>query len=438
MTARPDAAIRALRVAAYRVPADAPEADGTFAWDATTLVLVELDAGGLTGLGYTYADASLVRLIDGHLRDLLEGADALAMVSLRMRPEWFKARSQLGYGFDWPLDWQDMWRYYAEVEQALKIAGPVRYPWGPKRPRYPYRQHEVNASGLALAKACEAMGVAWSPTPLATLSAPRNNAPPCVYRGFCVSGCSTNAKQSVLNTWIPRALDAGAETRDLAMVGRIETDAEGLASGVHYHREGRWRFQRARHVVVAGYAIETPRLLLNSANVRYPDGLANSSGLVGTHLMAHTNQAVWGEVDEEIRWYKGPPSLAVCEHWNYEDRGKDFHGGYAFMSQGPLPAAWAATQTGNHGLWGQALVDEMQKYNHQVGLKTSARPSRSRPTASLWLMKRISTACRSPASHGRCATTTSALSTTPSTSCAAASTAWVRATSGTNPTAPRT
>ena len=236
MTARPDAAIRALRVAAYRVPTDAPEADGTFAWDATTLVLVELDAGGLTGLGYTYADASLVRLIDGHLRGLIEGADAFAMVSLRMRPEWFKARSQLGYGFDWPLDWQDMWRYYAEVEQALKIAGPVRYPWGPKRPRYPYRQHEVNASGLALAKACEAMGVAWSPTPLATLSAPRDNAPPCVYRGFCVTGCSTNAKQSVLNTWIPRALDAGAEIRDLAMVGRIETDAEGLASGVHYHR----------------------------------------------------------------------------------------------------------------------------------------------------------------------------------------------------------
>lgn len=133
--------------------------------------------------------------------------------------------------------------------------------------------------------------------------------------------------------------------------------------------DGRWRFQRARNVVVAGYAIETPRLLLNSANDRYPEGLANSSGLVGTHLMTHTNQAVWGEVDEDIRWYKGPPSLAVCEHWNYEDRGKDFHGGYAFMSQGPLPAAWAATQTGNHGLWGQALIDEMQKYNHQVGLK---------------------------------------------------------------------
>ena len=292
-----------------------------------------------------------------------------AMVSLRFRPEWFKSRSLLGYGADWPLDWREMWGYYREVEQALRIAGPLRYPWGPSRPRYPYRQHEVNASGLALARVCEALGVAWTPTPLATLSAPRGDAPPCVYRGFCVTGCSTNAKQSALTTWIPRALAAGAEIRDLAMVGRIELGADGRASGLHFHREGRWQFQRARQVIVAGYAIETPRLLLNSACPRHPHGLANGSGLLGRNLMVHSNQAVWGRLDEEVRWYKGPPSLALCEHWNYEDRGKDFHGGYAIMSQGPLPAAWAATQTGNHGLWGQALLDEMEHYNHQVGLK---------------------------------------------------------------------
>ena len=292
-----------------------------------------------------------------------------AMVSLRFRPEWFKSRSLLGYGADWPLDWREMWGYYREVEQALRIAGPLRYPWGPSRPRYPYRQHEVNASGLALARVCEALGVAWTPTPLATLSAPRGDAPPCVYRGFCVTGCSTNAKQSALTTWIPRALAAGAEIRDLAMVGRIELGADGHASGLHFHREGHWQFQRARQVIVAGYAIETPRLLLNSACPRHPQGLANSSGLLGRNLMVHSNQAVWGRLDEEVRWYKGPPSLALCEHWNYEDRGKDFHGGYAIMSQGPLPAAWAATQTGNHGLWGQALLDEMEHYNHQVGLK---------------------------------------------------------------------
>ncbi len=59
--------------------------------------------------------------------------------------------------------------------------------------------------------------------------------------------------------------------------------------------------------MVAGYAIETPRLLLNSANQEFPDGLANSSGLVGKNLMVQGNQAVWGVFDEEIRSYKGHP-----------------------------------------------------------------------------------------------------------------------------------
>jgi choline dehydrogenase-like flavoprotein len=292
-----------------------------------------------------------------------------AMVSLRFRPDWFKARSRLGYGADWPLDWREMWTYYSEVENALKISGPVNYPWGPKRPRYPYRAHELNAAALVLAEGAEALGIAWSPTPLATVSTPRGHSPPCVYRGMCVIGCSTNAKQSVLIAWLPRALKAGAEIRDLAMVGRVEHDTSGRVTGVRYHRQGRWRFQRAKNVVVAGYSIETPRLLLNSATSRYPDGLANSSGLVGKNLMVQANQAVWGMMDREIRSYKGPPSLAITEHWNYTDTGKDFFGGYCYMSQGPLPLVWSNTESSQRGLWGQPLIDEMERYNHQVGLK---------------------------------------------------------------------
>jgi choline dehydrogenase-like flavoprotein len=291
-----------------------------------------------------------------------------AMVSLRFRPEWFKSRSLLGYGADWPLDWREMWDYYAKAERALSISGPVTYPWGPKRPRYPYRAHELNGPAELLARGAEALGYEWSATPLATVSAPRGKSPPCVYRGFCRFGCSTNAKQSQLVTFIPRALAAGAEIRDLAMVGRIEVNNSGRATGVHYHREGRWRFQRARNVVVAGYAIETPRLLLASATDRFSAGLANSSGLVGKNLMTQSNQAVFGTMKQEVRWNRGPPSLAITEHWNYDDR-KDFFGGYCWMAQGPLPIEWVTVQTVSRGIWGQALVDEMKKYNHQVGLK---------------------------------------------------------------------
>lgn len=81
------------------------------------------------------------------------------MVTLRFRPAWFRSRSLLGYGKAWPVDWREMCRYYDEVERALGIAGPVRYPWGPRHGRYPYRPHEVNAAGMVLARGAEALGI---------------------------------------------------------------------------------------------------------------------------------------------------------------------------------------------------------------------------------------------------------------------------------------
>jgi choline dehydrogenase-like flavoprotein len=291
------------------------------------------------------------------------------MIALRWRPEWFKAHSMLGYGRDWPISFAELEPYYEEVEEALAVSGPVRYPWGKRRRRYPRRAHPVNAAGLVLARGAERLGIPWSPLPLATLSSPRGLAHPCVYRGFCAYGCSTNAKQSVLVTFIPRALKAGAEIRDLAMVGRIEIGARGTATGLIYHRDGEWRRQRARHVVVAGYAIETPRLLLNSACPQFPDGLCNENGLVGTHLMVHSGPGVWGVMSEEVRCYKGPPCMAVTEHWNYADDAKDFHGGYAFMSQGPLPCGWAQDLAVQRGYWGMKLRQEMTRYNHVAGLR---------------------------------------------------------------------
>jgi choline dehydrogenase-like flavoprotein len=74
-------------------------------------------------------------------------------------------------------------------------------------------------------------------------------------------------------------------------------------------------------------------------------------------------------MDREIRSYKAPPSLAVTEHWNYTDEGKDFFGGYSYMSQGPLPLVWSNTLSAKRGLWGQRLLAEMEHYNHQAGLK---------------------------------------------------------------------
>ncbi len=291
-----------------------------------------------------------------------------SMVSLRFRPEWFKSRSKLGYGYDWPVTYEEIAPYYDQAERALSISGPVKYPWGPPRGPYPYRPHEVNAPGLILGRAADRMGIKWCSTPLATVSAPHGKSPPCVYRGYCHYGCSTNAKQSALVVWAARAVKAGAEIRDMAMVGQVETSADGArATGVRYHREGEWRVQKARNVVVSGYAIETPRLLLNSATPKHPDGLANSSGCVGAYLTTQSGPGVWATFEEDIRWSKGPPNMAVTEHWNYTDEGKDFHGGYAFMSQGPLAREWGQNLATSRGLWGEDLQRGMADYNHTMG-----------------------------------------------------------------------
>jgi choline dehydrogenase-like flavoprotein len=292
-----------------------------------------------------------------------------SMLAPRFRPEWFTSRSALGYGVDWPCTWEEIEPYYEEAEDMLQISGPLSYPWGRRRSRYPRRPHELNAAAIVLARGCDRLGIPWSAAPVATLSSRRGLAHPCVYRGFCVIGCSTNAKQSVLVTWIPRAIRAGAQIRDLAMVGRIDIDRSRRATGVHYYREGRWRFQRAHHVVVAGYSVETPRLLLNSACPSCPDGVANSHGLVGKYLMVHSNHGAFGEMDDQIRWYKAPPSLALTEHWNYCDEGKNFAGGYLVASQGPLVREWAIKLAVAKGLWGMDLRQEMTRYNHMAGLK---------------------------------------------------------------------
>ena len=241
-----------------------------------------------------------------------------------------------------------------EVEEALKIAGPVTYPWGPNRPRYPYRAHELNAAALALARGCEALGIKWTETPLATLSAPRGLAHPCVYRGFCVTGCSTNAKQSALVTWIPRAIAAGAEIRDLAMVGRIEVRRCRT-------RDRRALSPRGTVAVPAGAQRRGGGLRDRDAAAaaelgdgsRYPEGLANSSGLVGRNFMVQSNQAVWGTLGRRRsaatrgRRRSRSPSIGTTT------TRKDFFGGYCYMSQGPLPQLWANTLSGAHGLWGE-------------------------------------------------------------------------------------
>ena len=126
------------------------------------------------------------------------------------------------------------------------------------------------------------------------------NRPHCIYRGFCLQGCKVNAKASPLVTHLPDAIEHGVEIRADSHVLRIETEA-GRCTGVTYSRAGGERFQRAAAVAVAGYSIETPRLLLNSTTADHPNGLGNGADQVGRYVMVQGAPQIAGRFNETNR-----------------------------------------------------------------------------------------------------------------------------------------
>ena len=190
------------------------------------------------------------------------------------------------------------------------------------------------------------------------------NRPHCIYRGFCLQGCKVNAKASPLITHIPDALAHGAEVRAEAMVTRIAVDERtGQATGVHYVQGGRERFQRARMVAVAGYSIETPRLLLNSAGPGFPDGLCNDFDQVGRYLMVQGAPQTAGRFADEVRMYKAPPPEVSSEQFYETDPAKPYRRGFSIQNVSPLPITWAE-HVAAQGHWGRPLRDYMSDYVH--------------------------------------------------------------------------
>ena len=280
----------------------------------------------------------------------------------RFHPSDFATYSADGVGADWPLDYADLRPYYAAIEQELPVAG-ERWPWGDPH-GYPYRPHPVGGNGEVFLRGARKLGITAKVGPVAITNGRFGNRPHCVYRGFCLQGCKVNAKASPLITHIPDALARGAEVRADAMVTRVVIDERtGRALGVNYVRDGRERFQRARMVAVAGYSIETPRLLLNSACGRFPEGLCNDFDQVGRYLMVQGAPQTAGRFDAEVRMYKAPPPEVSSEEFYETDPARDYKRGFAIQTVSPLPITWAE-HVAAQGHWGGSLREYMSDYVH--------------------------------------------------------------------------
>lgn len=283
----------------------------------------------------------------------------------RFHPSDFEVYTQDGVGADWPIGYEDIEPYYQLLEREMPVAGPAYYPWG-KPHGHPYGPHPMGEVGNVLITGCTALGIPVSAGgPVAILSASHGDRPHCIYRGFCIQGCKVGAKASTLVTHVPDAIAHGAEIRDNCMVARVSIARDGRANGiVYFDAGGNEHFQHALAVIVCGYALETPRLLFNSACPGHEQGLANSSGTLGKYLMAQAGNVILGKFDDLIRQYKAPPAHALTEEFYETDPKRGFARGFAVQTVGPLPIAFSKQLMAAKGLWGWGLRREMMDYNH--------------------------------------------------------------------------
>ncbi len=201
----------------------------------------------------------------------------------RLRPSDFRLHSETGQGRDWPIDYADLAPHYDRVQAEVGISGDARAePARPPGAPYPMPPLKTFAQAALLRRGFAAMGMTVGPAPLAITSAWFGERPPCQYDGWCDAGCPIRALANPQSTYLPRAIAAGAEIRNRAMVVAVERGANGPA--LHYRDgDGAAHVQPAGRVILAGAPVQNARLLLASAD----GGIGNRSGLLGRGFAAH-------------------------------------------------------------------------------------------------------------------------------------------------------
>ncbi|HEY4376177.1 MAG TPA: GMC family oxidoreductase, partial [Acidimicrobiales bacterium] len=273
----------------------------------------------------------------------------------RFHPSDFSTRTLDGVGADWPISYRDLRRHYEQVERELPVAG-QDWPWGEPH-SYPHSPHPVSGAAQRIWEGAVRAGIAMRVGPVGITNGVFGNRPHCIYRGYCLQGCKVNAKASPYVTHLPDALAHAVEIRADSFATRVEIDqATGQATGVAYVRNGESveRFAAARVVAVAGYSIETPRLLLNSTSRRFPHGIGNDDDQVGRYVMVQGAAQSAGRWPDEVRMYKAPPPQVSSEQFYETDEERGFARGFSIQTVSPLPMGWAEHVTAE-GHWGRAL-----------------------------------------------------------------------------------
>src|SRR5262247_4207151 len=222
---------------------------------------------------------------------------------------------------DWPMSYAELEPYYDRAEYELGVSGRAGNLQGkkidggnvfeaPRRREFPLPPLRADQSGVNFDAGALKLGYHPFPTPRAILSEAYKGRPGCTYCGFCQAfGCHVGAKSSILVTKLPEA-DATGNFKLMtgAMCYRINSDNSGSVTGVSYYGpDGSDNTIEADIVILTPFIYDNVRLLLLSRTDKFPNGLANSSGQVGKHIMAHMMANVFvGFANQHLNVYMGP------------------------------------------------------------------------------------------------------------------------------------
>ncbi|PCR91322.1 GMC family oxidoreductase [Natrinema ejinorense] len=285
---------------------------------------------------------------------------------MRLHEDDFNARSARGVGRDWPIDYDDLRPYYAAAERELGVAGADDNPFAPPREEpHPMPAFPPSYSDSLFAEACDDLEIAMHSVPNARNSEGYDDRSACVGYGTCQPVCPSGAKYDA-TVHVERAEEKGATVIDRAPVQRLVHDADEIEAAVYATPDDERHRQEADAFVVACGGVETPRLLLLSESTHYPDGLANSSGLVGRFFMDHLFAGTGGVLEEPTR-QNHVGFLTSESHQFYDDADEEFAPFKLefFNYAGPSPVEMALTGDD----WGDDLLERLREgYGNNVGM----------------------------------------------------------------------
>lgn len=389
----------------FNLPKDAPLRGGRTPDKPFGFYDATVDGGWeVPGEPYTQASTEPGQQWDWWRARMLGGrTNHWGRISLRMGEYDFKPYSRDGLGFDWPIEYKDLEPYYDKTEMLVGIYGsneglentPNSSPGvllPPPKPR---------AYELMIKKACEPLGIPVIPSHLAILSErldhknipqklfPENtlaqsvtkssmqSRAACFFATDCRRGCSIKANFQSTTVLIPPALATGnLDIITDAMVREVTVGADGKADGVIYIDKSRRQEEkvRARVVIVAASAAETSRIFLNSKSALHPDGISNSSGLVGKYLMDTVGAGISAQIPalESLPEHNEDGADAMHMYmpwWLYQEQlaGElNFARGYHIEIGGgkrmPRAGVFSGMETTTKGAYGQSFKDAARRY----------------------------------------------------------------------------